>query len=147
MYNQFRLFRNVFRIGKELRTNTNFVLKQRLILGTARFNFTNSNKVSYDIHKRILITKTSPIISNSNSIDFTSFINDISEDNRISVKDKSTKELFRSLIVYKLCSYQWLVNHAPNLLRFAEKANLSTLAYWIIRKTLFAHFCGYGIVY
>ncbi|CAB4435880.1 unnamed protein product [Rhizophagus irregularis] len=50
-------------------------------------------------------------------------------------KNKSIKELFRSLIVYKLCSSQWLVNRAPSLLRFAEKANLSTPAYWILRKT------------
>ncbi|PKY18318.1 FAD-linked oxidoreductase [Rhizophagus irregularis] len=142
MYNQFHFFRNFYRISKtKLRTNTNFVFKQRLILGISRFNSINS-KVSYDFPKRTLITKTSPIISNSNSVDFTSFIDDISEDSRISVQDKSIKELFRSLIVYKLCSSQWLVNRAPSLLRFAEKANLSTPAYWILRKTFFTHFCG-----
>lgn len=146
MYNQFHFFRNFYRISKtKLRTNTNFVFKQRLILGISRFNSINS-KVSYDFPKRTLITKTSPIISNSNSVDFTSFIDDISEDSRISVQDKSIKELFRSLIVYKLCSSQWLVNRAPSLLRFAEKANLSTPAYWILRKTFFTHFCGYDIV-
>ncbi|GBB99599.1 hypothetical protein RclHR1_03580006 [Rhizophagus clarus] len=136
MYNQFHLFQNFFR-----RSNANLVLKQRLILGTTRFNSTNS-KVPYDFPKRALITKTSPIISSSNNVDFTSFIDDISGDNRISVQDKSTKELVRSLIVYKLCSSQWLVNRAPSLLKFVEKANLSTFAYWVIRRTFFAHFCG-----
>jgi len=69
-----------------------------------------------------------------------SVIDDISsKDNKIVI----TNQLIRSLIVYKLCSFQWLVNRAPSLIRFAEKVHLSTPVYWIIKKTFFAQFCGY----
>ncbi|RIA85018.1 FAD-linked oxidoreductase-like protein [Glomus cerebriforme] len=137
MHNQFQFFQNFLRICTKLRTNSfykNSIIRQRLILSTVRFNSTDF-KGTYDPPKKTVITKPSS--------SFTSFIEDISsEDNRIAIQDKSTKELFRSLIVYKLCSSQWLVDHAPSLLKLAEKTQLSTLAYWIIRKTFFAHFCG-----
>jgi hypothetical protein len=108
---------------------------QRLILGAARF--TSSRFSTYTLSH---LTEPTSVRSSEMS----SIIDDISsDDNRIAIKDKSTKELFRSLIVYKLCSSQWLVNRAPSLISFAEKAHLSTLIYWIIRKTFFAQFCGY----
>lgn len=124
-------------------------------LGAARFTSTDS-RVSYDSSKKKASPRSKTVnfstyvlshLTESTSVrnvEMSSIIDEISsEDNRIAVKDKSIKELFRSLIVYKLCSSQWLVNHAPSLISFAEKSHLSTLVYWIIRKTFFAQFCGY----
>ncbi|CAG8447721.1 8050_t:CDS:2 [Ambispora gerdemannii] len=65
-----------------------------------------------------------------------------SEDSHIAVQNKSMLELIRSLIVYKLCSYQMLIDQAPYLISFAEKLHLGSPMYWVIRKTFFAQFCG-----
>ncbi|CAG8586014.1 7552_t:CDS:2 [Paraglomus occultum] len=65
-----------------------------------------------------------------------------STDDRIAVQDKKVSELVRSLLVYKLCSFQSLVNFAPNLIELAKRLHLSWFAYWTIKKTFFAQFCG-----
>ncbi|KAI9218233.1 FAD-linked oxidoreductase-like protein [Blastocladiella britannica] len=42
-----------------------------------------------------------------------------------------------------MCSWRWLVDAAPALLRAAEAVpGGSTLAHWIVRESFFAHFCG-----
>ena len=138
------------------------LLKLHHQIGVVRITSTDS-KVSYDSPKDIVISKVSPIILSSEAVDFSTYVlsnltkptpavrlkmsstiddNDF-EDSRIAIRDKPTKELIRSLIVYKLSSFQWLVNRAPGLIKLAEKVHLSALAYWIIRKTFFVQFCGY----
>ncbi|CAG8738598.1 14510_t:CDS:2, partial [Ambispora leptoticha] len=64
------------------------------------------------------------------------------EDNCIAVQDKSILELIRSLMVYKLCSYQMLIDQAPYLISLAEKLHLGSPMYWMIKRTFFAQFCG-----
>jgi len=64
------------------------------------------------------------------------------EHNRISVEKKSTLELLRSLMVYKMCTFSLLVDLAPKLIQLAELVHLTAPAYWIVRKTFFAQFCG-----
>ncbi|CAI2163291.1 3509_t:CDS:2 [Funneliformis geosporum] len=124
-----------------LRTNRYFSYEtfqhiQRLklrALQPVRFTSTSS-KVSYYFHES---SKVSQLMESTSTID------DIfSEDNRIAVQNKSIKALIHSLIVYRLCSFQWLVNRAPGLISFGEKAGLSAPIYWIIKHTFFAQFCG-----
>ncbi|CAG8699132.1 14305_t:CDS:2, partial [Funneliformis caledonium] len=117
----------------------NFQHIQRLKLGAlqpVRFTSTSS-KLSYYFHEKTGFSKTSRLMESASTID------DIfSEDNRIAVQNKPIKELIHTLIVYRLCSFQWLVNRSPGLISFAEKAGLSAPIYWLIKRTFFAQFCG-----
>ncbi|KAF9026505.1 hypothetical protein BGZ52_006608 [Haplosporangium bisporale] len=65
-----------------------------------------------------------------------------SKDNRISVATKATSEIMIALLVYKLCTWTWLVKLAPSMISVAETVHLSLPVYWVIRKTFFAQFCG-----
>ncbi|KAG0294914.1 hypothetical protein BGZ98_001581 [Dissophora globulifera] len=64
------------------------------------------------------------------------------EKNRIGVEKKSTADLLLSMMVYKLCTLQLLVDMAPKLISIAEMMHLTPPVYWFIRKTFFAQFCG-----
>lgn len=64
------------------------------------------------------------------------------ERNRIAVENKSASELFRSLLVYRICTINPLVNVAPKLIHLAEMMHCSPPVYWTIRKTFFVQFCG-----
>ncbi|KAI9313346.1 FAD-linked oxidoreductase-like protein [Dichotomocladium elegans] len=64
------------------------------------------------------------------------------ENSRTFLQQKSTGDVLLGLIVYKLCTYQWLVEAAPHLIAFSEKIGLEKVVYWIIKKTFFQHFCG-----
>ncbi|KAG0244349.1 hypothetical protein BGW41_008113 [Actinomortierella wolfii] len=64
------------------------------------------------------------------------------EDNRIGVEKKSTAELLRSMLVYKLCTFQLLVDLAPRLISLAETLHLTPPVYWFVRHTFFSQFCG-----
>ncbi|KAF8978042.1 hypothetical protein BGZ46_006866 [Entomortierella lignicola] len=64
------------------------------------------------------------------------------EHNRIGVVKKSTSELLLSMIVYKMCTFSLLVDIAPRFIHLAEMMHLSSVAYWVVRKTFFAQFCG-----
>ncbi|KAK3828581.1 MAG: FAD-linked oxidoreductase-like protein, partial [Benniella sp.] len=64
------------------------------------------------------------------------------ERNRIAVEKKSASELFRSLLVYRICTINPLVNVAPKLIHLAERIHCSSPVYWTIRKTFFVQFCG-----
>lgn len=65
-----------------------------------------------------------------------------SKDNRIAVATKTTGEIMVALLVYKLCTWTWLVKLAPGMISLAETVHLSSPVYWVIRKTFFAQFCG-----
>ncbi|KAF9109031.1 hypothetical protein BGX27_008068 [Mortierella sp. AM989] len=64
------------------------------------------------------------------------------EHNRIGVEKKSTSDLLLSMLVYKMCTFSLLVRLAPKLIELAEMMHLSPVAYWVVRKTFFAQFCG-----
>ncbi|KAF9187548.1 hypothetical protein BGZ50_001895 [Haplosporangium sp. Z 11] len=64
------------------------------------------------------------------------------ERNRIGVEKKSTSDLLLSMLVYKLCTLDLLVEMAPKLISLAEAMHLTAPVYWVVRKTFFAHFCG-----
>ncbi|KAG0244496.1 hypothetical protein BGX31_009066 [Mortierella sp. GBA43] len=64
------------------------------------------------------------------------------EHNRIGVEKKSTSELLLSMLVYKMCTIQLLVELSPKLISLAEMLHLTPPVYWFVRKTFFAQFCG-----
>ncbi|KAF9167126.1 hypothetical protein DFQ26_005738 [Actinomortierella ambigua] len=64
------------------------------------------------------------------------------EDNRIGVEKKPTIELLRSMLVYKMCTFQLLVDLAPRLISLAETLHLTPPTYWFVRHSFFAQFCG-----
>jgi len=55
---------------------------------------------------------------------------------------KTTYELLRSLVVFKLCSIRPLVVRAQPLLALSERMLGRRLTHWILRHTFFAHFCA-----
>ncbi|KAJ3187523.1 hypothetical protein HDU85_006818 [Gaertneriomyces sp. JEL0708] len=55
---------------------------------------------------------------------------------------KSTVELLNSLLVFQLCSMPTLVRVSPMLIETADKLKLGEPMYWLIKQTLFKHFCG-----
>lgn len=66
----------------------------------------------------------------------------LDENSRNSLHSKSTSELLLALFVYKLCTYPWLVDVAPHLIKLAETMHVEQLAYWFVKNTFFAYFCG-----
>ncbi|KAI8995846.1 FAD-linked oxidoreductase-like protein [Gaertneriomyces semiglobifer] len=55
---------------------------------------------------------------------------------------KSTVDLLNSLLVFQLCSMPTLVKVSPMLIEMADKLKLGEPMYWLIKQTLFKHFCG-----
>ncbi|MDP2438277.1 MAG: proline dehydrogenase family protein [archaeon] len=50
--------------------------------------------------------------------------------------------LLRAWFVFKLCSWDWLVQHSQQLLGLSGKVLGSRLTLGIVRRTFFAHFCA-----
>lgn len=57
-------------------------------------------------------------------------------------KSTRTIGLLRSLIVYRICSLQWLARATPRLLGLLRQIHAERLAHWILRNTIYAQFCG-----
>lgn len=56
--------------------------------------------------------------------------------------EKSFGELLRCTIVYKACSIAWLVKWTPLIIRAASSIFLHRSIFWLIKNTIFEHFCG-----
>lgn len=59
-----------------------------------------------------------------------------------SFKSKSTWELARSLVIFKLCTFKPLVTHSKALLALSNKVFGQTLTSAVIKHSFFAHFCA-----
>jgi proline dehydrogenase len=55
---------------------------------------------------------------------------------------KSDYELIRSLAVFRLCAWPWLVAHARTLLNVSYSVLGHTITNFILKRTFFAHFCA-----
>ncbi|KAI8069734.1 FAD-linked oxidoreductase-like protein [Gilbertella persicaria] len=64
------------------------------------------------------------------------------EHNRVAVQARSTPEILLGLFVYKLCTFPWIADTAPYVLRLAEACHLQAPVYWFIKHTFFNQFCG-----
>ncbi|KAI8823586.1 FAD-linked oxidoreductase-like protein [Fimicolochytrium jonesii] len=56
--------------------------------------------------------------------------------------NRTTAELINSLLVFQLCGMPRLVEASPTILEWTEKMKLHGIAYAIIKRTFFKHFCG-----
>eukprot|EP01135_Chromosphaera_perkinsii_P009447 Nk52_evm5s1762 gene=Nk52_evmTU5s1762 len=63
-------------------------------------------------------------------------------DAKVAYRNESSFELIRSILVFKACSMKWLVNIAPNILKFAEKAGIEKPIYAAIKHTFYKQFCA-----
>ncbi|KAI9032542.1 FAD-linked oxidoreductase-like protein [Phycomyces nitens] len=66
----------------------------------------------------------------------------LDDQSRVVMQAKTSSELLLALFVYKLCSFTWLVDAAPQIIQLAEKVGMETPVYYVIRNTFFRHFCG-----
>lgn len=57
-------------------------------------------------------------------------------------KNKPTRDLLNSYLVFKLCGVTPLVSATPTLIETARKLNLTKPLYCGIKNTFFKHFCG-----
>ncbi|KAI8373228.1 FAD-linked oxidoreductase-like protein [Radiomyces spectabilis] len=64
------------------------------------------------------------------------------EESRIAISGRPTQELLLALGVYKLCTFQWLVEAAPHIIHFAESVHLLQPVLWFVKHTFFEQFCG-----
>lgn len=62
--------------------------------------------------------------------------------NRIALRDKPTTSLILSLVVYKACSFKWLIDSAPSIFSYASCMHLTKPMNFIIRRTVFDQFVG-----
>lgn len=66
----------------------------------------------------------------------------LDDNNRSAMQAKSTPELLLGLFVYKLCTFPWIVDAAPHIIKLAEMLHLQTPVYWFVKNTFFSQFCG-----
>ncbi|KAL7314029.1 proline dehydrogenase [Mucor circinelloides] len=66
----------------------------------------------------------------------------LDDNNRAAMHAKSTSELLLALFVYKLCTYPWIVDAAPHIIKLAETLHLQAPVYWFVKNTFFSQFCG-----
>lgn len=85
---------------------------------------------------------SAPISAFSNSTSTGTVAQLLDDDNRSSMQAKSTSELLLGLFVYKLCTYPWIVDAAPHIIKLAEALHLQTPVYWFVKNTFFSQFCG-----
>ncbi|KAI7854732.1 FAD-linked oxidoreductase-like protein [Circinella umbellata] len=64
------------------------------------------------------------------------------DESRVAMRAKSNEELLLALLVYGLCSVPILVDMAPHIISIAESLHLQGPLFWIIKRTVFDHFCG-----
>ncbi|KAF4675696.1 hypothetical protein FOL46_000464 [Perkinsus olseni] len=55
---------------------------------------------------------------------------------------KTTGEVFRGLLVLKMCTFNAIVKNAEILYKSSQTILGSTITNWLLKKTFFAHFCA-----
>jgi len=64
------------------------------------------------------------------------------EDTQSSFQKKTSKDLFQSLVILRLCALEPLVKFAPTIIQASIYTKIDSLVFWIIKKTFFKHFCA-----
>ncbi|KAI8638827.1 FAD-linked oxidoreductase-like protein [Parasitella parasitica] len=125
------------RVGLPIKTLTTVAA----VSMAASFYYLNPSSTASE-KKSVAEMASAPIsaFSNSNS---TSTVAQLLDDNsRAALQAKSTSELLLALFVYKLCSYPWIVDAAPHIIKLAETLHLQSPVYWFVKNTFFRQFCG-----
>lgn len=55
---------------------------------------------------------------------------------------RSTTELIRSLLIFRLCGWKWLVDRSDSLLSVAQRTIGRNMTEFVLRHSFFAQFCG-----
>jgi len=55
---------------------------------------------------------------------------------------KTTAELYFSLLIFKLCSLDWVISLAPKLISWAESSGMEQILYWCVKQTFYKQFCA-----
>jgi proline dehydrogenase len=105
----------------------------------ASYYYYASNKEEKDNISHIA---SAPMSAFSNSTSTGTISELLDDDNRAAMKAKSTQELLLGLFVYKLCTYPWIVDAAPHIIKLAETLHLQAPVYWFVKNTFFSQFCG-----
>lgn len=92
--------------------------------------------------KPVVEMASAPISAFSNSNSTSTVAQLLDDNNRAAMHAKSTSELLLGLFVYKLCTYPWIVDAAPHIIKLAETLHLETPVYWFVKNTFFSQFCG-----
>lgn len=57
-------------------------------------------------------------------------------------KSKSNMDIVRALLVFRLCSFRWLVKNSKKLLDMSYKVLGVGITHWGLKQTFFGHFCA-----
>eukprot|EP00667_Euglena_gracilis_P005982 EG_transcript_6024 len=63
-------------------------------------------------------------------------------DPSVAYRPKTTAELARALVIFKLCAQPWLVQNADRLLQLSSRLVGESLTHAVVRRSFFAHFCA-----
>ncbi len=61
-------------------------------------------------------------------------------DSRLAFQNKTTWEIMRALLVFRLCSIQWIVKSSEKLIHLSRSILGDAIPFWFIRHTFFRHF-------
>mmetsp|Transcript_78327 Transcript_78327/g.227242 ORF Transcript_78327/g.227242 Transcript_78327/m.227242 type:complete len:572 (+) Transcript_78327:110-1825(+) len=88
--------------------------------------------------------KSSVTLNENNGQEVTNATESIPDfnDSKAAFESKTTKELFRAALCFRLCRIPFLVNHAEDLLGLSRRILGNTVTDAILRATLFGHFCA-----
>lgn len=103
--------------------------------------FTSECKLSYLIHKTYQWTvrkysQNKVTKAGNQDIHFDSQFND----HQSACVNKTTKEVLRAFIVYKLCSINFLVNNNEKIIKICQKIMGKTVFYWLMKNSMYGHF-------
>jgi proline dehydrogenase len=103
----------------------------------ASFYYYNSKEAD---QKKVISSAPISAFSYSTSSDTVAQLLD--DENRAAMQAKSTEELLLGLFVYKLCTWPWIVDLAPHVLKITEALQLQKPVYWFVKNSFFSQFCG-----
>lgn len=104
----------------------------------ASFYYYNGN----DSDQKKLEISSAPISAFSYSTPSDTVAQLLDDENRAAMQAKSTEELLLGLFVYKLCTWPWVVDIAPHVLKITEALQLQKAVYWFVKNSFFSQFCG-----
>jgi len=77
---------------------------------------------------------TTPPADNHSSIDF--------RDGSKAYSSYSDSKLLGAIVIYRLCTWQWLVRHSERIVKLAYKFLPEAFVSLVLKKTFFQHFCA-----
>lgn len=132
------------RLGLPIKTLTTVAA---VSMATSYYYLNSSSTSSIDVSdskkkSSVMEMASAPISAFSTSNSTSTVAQLLDDNNRAAMHAKSTSELLLALFVYKLCTYPWIVDAAPHIIKLAETLHLQAPVYWFVKNTFFTQFCG-----